>query len=84
MGNSTPHLHEGLKYSTTHLNQWNEGIFLGEHQPTVDGLKVINNGIQREVLLVVDGLQPLQVAVTEEGVAAWKNISTVKKSSIES
>ena len=70
MGNSSLHLHKELKYSTTYLNQWYEGIFLGEHQPAVDGLKVINNGIEREVFLVVDGLQPLQVAVTEERVAA--------------
>ena len=71
MGNSTlPLRHKGPKYSTTYLNQWYKGILLGEHQPTVDGLKVINNGIEREVFLVVDGLQPLQVAVTEERVAA--------------
>ena len=70
MGNSSLHLHKGLKYSTTYLHQGYEGILFGEHQSTVDGLKVIDNGIEREVFLVVDGLEPLEVAVTEKRVAA--------------
>ena len=36
----------------------------------VDRLKVGHQRIDHRVLLLVDGLQPLQVAVTEEGVAS--------------
>ena len=74
MGHSTAAERSKFKI-LTNLNQRNKGILLGEHQAAVDGLQVINDGIQRKVLLVVDSLEPLEVAVAEERVASCKNKS---------
>ena len=41
-----------------------------EHKAAIDGLQVIDDGIEGEVLLVVDGLKPLKVAVTKEWIAS--------------
>ena len=73
MGHSTAR--ERSKYQTTHLDQRNKGIFFREHQAAVDGLKVINDGIERKVLLVVDSLEPLEVAVAKERVPSCKDKS---------
>ena len=52
------------------FHEWDVGVRLGTHQAAVDRLKVIHPRIEHRILLCVDGLQPREIAVTEERVVA--------------